>query len=323
MCVSFVQEAQVMAIVVPPVPAQVVSSPKSAVVVAGKKVQFTATVYDSGNHKIKGVKLDWSLTSTVAGCAINQNGVLTVAKSTTPETYSDLVQVAVQTNPAILAQATVSILAEPFSGGVFIGTHECTAECNNGSNPGAFVIHAAGTTFNGLAFSDDDSSFQKFSGTIGKNGNVSAAFEGGGGHEIFITGSITFTGGIATGISGTWTQPSKPQSGTWTTDAATVPGAGPKIGTWSVPKQTPPSGSVAVIFNDDYTLSGIAMHKDNGKAEGSGFSGTWTSDDISFTFSGGGSVTGGTGTYNPATKTGSGHLYNNTTKVGSWTISNM
>ncbi len=321
-CVNFVEAPRAMAKSTPPVPTTVIISPQSAAVAWGKEVQFAATVYDSSNKKITGLKLDWTLNDTVNGadgapCTINKNGVLTVPNSASGATITiaGFVNVAVAGYPAISAQADVTILAQPFSGGVFIGTHECTNECSDGPDQGALAVHATATTFHAVALNGDDNPFQEFSGTIDKTGNVSAAFTSDG-HHVLISGSIT-----ASGLSGTWTQPD--QSGTWSVAETNVVGAGPKIGTWHIPGQKPPSGSLGVIFNDDYTLSCIADSTQNGQPEGMAFSGMWTSDDISFTINNGGAATGGTGTYNPAKKTGSGDLFNGNTKVGTWNISDL
>ena len=321
MCVSFIQAVQVMAKTTPPVPNRVVILPESVAVALGKRVNFTATVYDSNNKKIKGVKLDWSVDPSVLDCSISQNGVLTVAIGATPGTYSNMVKVAVHANQSIFAQAQVTILTEPFSGGVFIGHHDCTKGC---SDSGELAIHAARTTFKGLALdTGGGGGSQEFTGKIDKNGNASAVVVGKG-DKTFISGSITSSGGIVTGISGTWINLGKSSSGTWTVDAANVPGAGPKIGKWSIPGQKQPSGPLAVILHDDYTLSGFATHKDNGQIDGTGFSGTWTSsDNVSFTINDGGPVTGGDGTYYPAKKAASGDLLNNLSKVGTWKVSDL
>lgn len=320
-----------MAKTAPPVPNSVVISPKSAAVAWGKEAQFTATVYDSSNKKITGLKLDWTLNDTVSAggvpCSINKNGVLTVPNSASGDTIaiSNFVKVAVASNTGIYAQADVTILGKSFSGGVFIGTEECTQGC---SDTGTLAIHATATAFKALGLNDDDSGFLECTnGTIDKDGNLSAACATSDGHHVLISGSIN-----ASGLSGTWTQPDNSSSGTWSAVATSVVGAGPKIGTWKTPGQKPPSpssGSLAVIFNPDegHTLTGIAMHKDNnGQLEGMGFLGNWASDEISFTINDGGDggpATGGTGTYNPAKKTGSGNLYNGNTKVGAWSISDL
>jgi hypothetical protein len=320
-CVSFVQEPGAMAKSPPPVPTTVVISPKSAAVAWGKEVQFTATVYDSNNKKITGLKLDWTLNDTVsaggAPCSINKNGVLTVPNSTSDDTItiSNFVNVAVVGYPAISAQADVTILGQPFAGGVFIGTHECTNECTDGPDQGSLAVHATATTFHALILNGDGNPFQEFSGTIDKTGNVSAAFTSDG-HHVLISGVIT-----ATGLSGTWTQPD--ESGTWSVSETAVVGAGPKIGHWYTPGQKESSGWLAVIFNPDNSLSGLADSSQNGQPAGTPFSGMWTSDDISFTINNGGTATGGTGTYNPAKKTGSGDLLNGNTKVGTWSISDL
>jgi hypothetical protein len=138
-------------------------------------------------------------------------------------------------------------------------------------------------------------------------------------------GYITFTGGVATGISGTWTSPANKSSGIWTMDAANSVGAGPKTGTWSIPQKTPPTRGLAVIIHDGGSLSCVATHKKNGQLTGGEFSGNWnpTSDQVTFTISDGGDVTGGNGTYNPVKKTGSGHLYNGATPLGTWTIKDL
>ena len=318
-CVSVIREVQAMAKTAPPVPDHVVVSPSVATVVVGKHVNFTAAVYDSKNKKIAGVKLVWCLAGNVSDCSIGQNGVLTVAVGATPGTYSNLVKVAVEANSSIFSEAQVNIANEPFSGGVFIGAHDCTEGC---ADSGELAIHATATTFKALSLEDDGSSFQEFTGTIDKNGKVSAAFTTSDGHQIFITGGVTFSGGVATGLSGTWTQPGQSSSGTWTADAANDPGAGPKMGTWSTPGKTPPSGSLAAIFNDGYSFSCIAMSKDNGQLQGMGFSGTWNSDNINFTISGG-TVTEGNGKYSPGQKAASGNLYSGPTKVGTWKISDL
>ena len=216
MCVNFIQEAPVLAKAVTPVPDNIVISPLSATVVVGKKVNFTATVYASNGKKISGVKLDWSLTSDV-GCSISQSGVLN-ASGATPGTYSSLVKVAVDANSAISAEAQVNIIAKPFTGGVFIGTQECTDGCE-GAVPGELAIHATATSFKALELDGDGSSLQQFSGTIDKNGNVSATVNSNHG-PVHIIGSVTFSGGIATGLSGTWSQSDR--LGTWTTDVATA-----------------------------------------------------------------------------------------------------
>ena len=324
-CVSFVQEPGAMAKSPPPVPTTVVISPKSAAVAWGKEAQFTATVYDSSNKKITGLKLDWTLNDTVKGadgapCSINKNGVLTVPNSGSDDTItiSNFVKVAVSSNPSISAQADVTILGQPFAGGVFLGTEECTQGC---SDSGTLAIHATATAFHALGLNDDGSGFLECrNGTIDKDGNLSAACATSDGHHVLVSGSIT-----ASGLSGTWTQPDNSSSGTWSADEKTnVVGAGPKIGTWKTPGVQPPSGPLAVIFNDDYSFTAISIRKDtNGQLEGTGFSGRWASDEISFTIDNGNTVTGGTGTYNPAKKTGSGNLYNGNTKVGTWNISDL
>ncbi len=329
-CVSIVQEPRAMARTAPPVPNSVVISPQSAAVAWGKEVQFTATVYDSSNKKITGLKLDWTLNDTVsaggASCSINKNGVLTVPNSSLDDTItiSNFVKVAVASNPGIYAQADVIILGKPFSGGVFIGTEECTQGC---LDSGTLAIHGTATAFHALGVNDDGSGFLECTnGTIDKDGNLSAACTTSDSHHVFISGSIN-----ASGLSGTWTQPDNSSSGTWSAVATSVVGAGPKIGTWKTPSVKPPSptsGPLAVIFNDGHTLTGIAMHKDNnGQLEGTGFFGNWASDEISFTINDGGDggpATGGTGTYNPVKKTGSGDLLNSSNaKVGTWSISDL
>lgn len=319
LCVSFVHEGQVMAISV--TPNSVVIAPEQVAVEAGKRVSFTATVHDSNNHKIPGLKLAWTLTTVVTGCTINpQTGVMTVAVGAPVGTYANLVQVAVVNYPSIIAQAQVNIITAPFSGGVFIGTHECTSGCDD-SDIGELAIHATATTFKGLVFDGDGGGFEKMTGTIDKYGNLSAAVTSDG-DKTLITGSVAFTDGSATGISGTWTNVTKQSSGTWTLNPSTVSGAGPKVGTWSVPGKNPPTGPLGIIFNDDTTLSGIVPGKSNAKD----FSGTWTSVNggVSFTMSGGNTVASGNGTYYPAHKDASGNLLNSDSiKVGTWRVSDL
>jgi hypothetical protein len=299
-----------------PVPASVVLSFDSASVALGKTVSFTAAVYDSSNRKLRGVKLDWSLTSTVTGCSIDQNGVLTVAGGATVGTYANLVQAAVHANPSISDQAQVNIISTPFSGGVFVGSHDCTQGC---TDSGELAIHATATAFKALVVNSDNT-FQEFPGTIDKHGNLSAVVNSHG-DKSSLTGGVT-----STGISGTWTNSDNSNSGTWTASAATVTGAGPAVGTGSRPGKQGGSASLAVIFHDDFSLTGTAVHKDNGQLTGTAFSGTWDSDNVVFTLSGNSgsdSVTGGSGTYYPAAKTASGELLNNTTKVGTWKVMDL
>jgi len=192
---------------------------------------FTATVYDQSNKKMSGVKLTWSLTSAVAGCSISSTGKFTTTAETTPlGTYTNLVQAQV-TGADILGQATVSVLAMPFTGGVFIGTCQCTSNCDIGEDRSPLAIVATATTFKALTIDTVDGTAAQFSGTI-KDANVAATFTSPDGGQISISGSITFGAtGIASGGTASWSQVGGSESGTVTLSAVSAhPGPAPKLG---------------------------------------------------------------------------------------------
>ncbi len=287
---SFIQEGLGMAKPTPPTPASVVISPVAVTVsvVAGKSVDFTATVKDANGKKIKGATVTWSLSSTVTGVSIGAaTGVLTVGSNATPDTYTDLVEATVTSAPSVSDTATVNVINAAFSGGVFVGTV-------SGDSTGTLAILATASTFKGLEIDTTDDTFREFPGKIDIYGNVSAVITGKSGGATVITGSVTDNG-----ISGTWTNVDKstPRSGTWSLTPSTGPA--PQTGTWSAKGNDPSSGSLALVFHDGGTLSGVIEGKNKNTLESESFSGTWATgtNGVSFTTNAtlGSSVTGGAG----------------------------
>jgi hypothetical protein len=303
-------------------PTKVVVSPPSATVVTGKSVSFTATVFDQNNKKMSGVKLTWSLTSTVAGCSIASNGKLTTTAGTTPlGTYTNLVKAKV-TDAAVSGKASVSVLGMPFTGGMFIGTYQCTSKnCDNGEDQSHLAIVATATTFKALSIDGVDGAASQFSGTI-KDDNVSATFTSLGEGQISIIGTIKFGAtGTASGIAAHWSQVGGSESGTATLSAVSAAsGAGPKIGTWSAPGYTPSSGNVYAIFEHGGTLFGVAEGNVDGQLIYFPFSGFWAAPgSVSFGVDGY-DLTGGYGTCNSKATSCAGLLSDNSTKAGTWRV---
>jgi hypothetical protein len=335
-CVSFVHEALTMAET--HTPTKVVIHPASATVVSGRDASFTATVYDQNNRKMSGVGLTWSLTTPVSGCTITQNGIFKTTAGTTPlGPNSNLVQATVADDTSVFGQASVSVLQMPFTGGVFIGTRECTSgsSCPGGTtDQSPLAMVAAATTFTVLTIDSSDNSAQQFSGTItDKDGDVgiSARFTTPDGHKTTITGQIAFDAtGEATRINGTYTSvvtadPAKNNSGTFTLSAVSAPGAGPKIGSWSIPKNEPPTGALYVIFDENGDFVATSASNKGGTLKYLPFSGIWAAgvtDGVTFTMSGK-NATGGSGTCNSNATNCSGQLDDNSIEVGTWHLGDL
>ncbi len=328
-CVSFVHEDLTMAGTIH-TPTKVVIRPASTTVVSGKDASFTATVYDQNNKKMSG-DLIWSLTSPVTGCTITQKGEFKTTAGTTPlGSYTNLVQVQVR-GASVSGQATVSVLQMPFTGGVFIGTRECTLNCSYGADESPLAAIAAATTFKVLTIDGSDGSAEDFSGTIDKHGDVSAVFTSSDGRKVTVTCQITFGAtGYATGINGTYASvvpndPSENNSGVITLSAVSAAsGAGPKIGSWSIPKSKPPTGAVYAIFDEGGAFVASAASNKGGTLKYTDFSGTWAPGGaVDFTIAGGNNVTGGSGTCNSHATACSGELYDNATGVGKWNLRDL
>ncbi len=320
---SFINEARATI----PIATKIVIHPSSTALVTGKTGHFSATVYDQNNKNMSGVKLIWSLTSNVAGCAITQNGVFTSTAGTTPlGTYTGLVQ-AEATNTSVLATASVSILQGPFKGGMFIGTTDCTTGCQ-GSNSSTIAIEATASAFKALGIDSEKGDSTPFRGSISKTGAVTASFTSHGGDVVAVTGNIEVdVTGNATGISGTFidtdtSDPTQNRSGTFSFARSTTSGAGLKTGSWSNPTGSQKTGPLYAIFEDNGSFIGGAEHKDNGQLDFSVISGTsWVSDGaVDFTVPDGNGVTGGSGTCNSGAKQCSGELDGSTGKVGTWKL---
>ena len=321
-CAGFVHEARAAK---SSTPAKVVVSPPSATVVTGKSVSFTATVFDQNNKKMTGVKLTWSLTSAVAGCSIASNGKFTTTAGTSPlGTYTNLVQAEV-TDAAVSGQATVSVLGMPFTGGLFIGTYQCTSNnCDNGEDQSPIAIVATATTFKALSIDGIDGTATQFSGTI-KDDNIAATFTSLSEGQISMSGTITFGAtGIASGITANWSQVGGTESGTATLSVVpAASGAGIKIGTWSAPGYIPSSGKVYAIFEDGGTLFGSAEGNVDGLLGYYWFSGGWAAPgSVSFgvdDFD----LTGGYGTCNSEATSCAGQLTDNSTQAGTWRVGSL
>lgn len=309
---------------------KVIISPASAMVVSGKNQAFTATVYDQNNKKMSGVALTWSLTSTVAGCAVSQTGTLKTTAGVTPlGPHTGLVQAEVK-GTSLSAQATVNVLQMPFAGGVFIGTHSCTENCSNGTNESPLAIDAASSSFKAVSIDADDGTAEQFAGTVNKDGEVGAAFTSSSGNKVTILGQITFgPTGLATGVSGTWTandpsDSSQNESGAFTLSAVPAgSGEGPKIGTWTMPKHTPSSGALYAIFQANGEFVASAASTKGGSLKYTQFPGTWAEGGSVQFSTGGTDVTGGSGSCNAGATSCNGVLDDNSTQVGKWKLGGL
>lgn len=318
-------------------PAKVVVTPKNPSVVIGKTENFTATVYDKKGSKIKTtVPLTWSLSqgAQAGGCSIDQNGVVTVASTASPETFKKGVIAAVTATPTVSGAATFTVVDAPFKGGVFVGTEECTAGSCNGEFSD-LAITAGAATFEGLSISATQVDYSQFSGVISKKGKVSGVFSGGKGSTVTVTGNLEYTSGAVSGMKGTWTSSKKGNSGTWSVSLVTGAASGGKVGSWTIPAVSGASaltGRIAAIFKDNGTISAVAVEKTNGQLTNNELiSGTWNSSTDAVTFpsfaEGNGAAnacTNASGTYTAASKEATGQLLNaSSDAVGSWVLGNL
>ena len=236
--------------------------------------------------------------------------------------YPNLVQAEV-TGTSVSGQASVSVLQMPFTGGLFIGTTQCTSDyCDDGEDQSPIAIVATATTFKALSIDGVEGTASQFSGTI-KDDNVAATFTSPGVGQISISGTITFGAtGTASGITANWSLVGGSESGTATLSAVSAAsGAGPKIGTWSAPGYTPSSGNVYAIFDDGGTLFGAAEGNVDGQLWYFAFSGSWAAPGSVYFGVEFADVTGGYGTCNSKATSCAGLLSDNSgDKVGAWSV---
>ena len=242
----------------------------STVLTVGQSYTFKATVYSDTamTTPIKTAKVTWKISNPLSvvseeGTATASNTISSGGAFKAAAVGECLVTATVTGYPTLTDTESVTVV-QAFTGGKFTGY---ALDTDGVTKMVLLGISATKTTFKGLGMDLSSDPYNRdltgiTGGKIASDGSLSASFTGGGGGTVTLTGQLVYENYLIAGMTGTWksTGSSGTQSGNWTVNLDTAPGAGPKLGTYS---HTDPSsnkaktGTVGIIVYTDTTLGNV------------------------------------------------------------------